>query len=143
MKVFSFWNQWNQCRLISRAFTVMVEGSIQHAVDDGRSMACCRTLVARFSTLVFHEPPDWDCRQHLDFRPIAVDRADNAWHQESEKSFLRVRTWILVQTSMPGRQTEGTQVWELIASLAHPSNYFTSVGSSVEILLIESLKENI
>ena len=40
LKMFSFWNQWNQCRLISRAFTVMVEGSIQHAVDDGRSMAC-------------------------------------------------------------------------------------------------------
>ena len=40
LKVFSFCIQWNQCRLISRAFTVMVEGSIQHAVDDGRSMAC-------------------------------------------------------------------------------------------------------
>ena len=40
LKMFPFWNQWNQCRLISRAFTVMVEGSIQHAVDDGRSMAC-------------------------------------------------------------------------------------------------------
>ena len=83
-----------------------------------------RALVAGFSTLVFHEPPDWACRQYLDFRPIAVDRADNVWHQESEKSFLRVRTWILVQISMPGRQTERTQVWELIASLAHPSNYF-------------------
>ena len=76
----------------------------------------CRALVAGFSTLVFHEPPDWDCRQHLDFRPIAVDRADNACHQESEKSFLSVRTWILVQMRVPGRQTVRTQVWELRAS---------------------------
>ena len=135
MKVFSFWNQWNQCRLISRAFTVMVEGSFQRAVDHGRSMACCRTLIGRFSALVFHEPPDWACRQCLDFRPIAVG---------IRKSFLRVRTWISVQISMPGRQTERTQVWELIASLAHRSNYFySSVGSSVEILLMESLKENV
>ena len=47
LKVFLFWNQWNQCRLISRAFTIMVKGSIQHAIDDGRSMACSSCIGRR------------------------------------------------------------------------------------------------
>ena len=38
---------WNQCRLISRAFTIMVKVSIQHVVDDGRSMACSPRVVCR------------------------------------------------------------------------------------------------
>ena len=63
---------------------------------DGLFAARCSPEFLCQSTVVFHEPPDWACRQHLDFRPIAVDRADNAWHQESEKSFLHVPTWILV-----------------------------------------------
>ena len=37
---------WNQCRLISRASTIMAKGNIQHVVD-GRSMACSPRVVRR------------------------------------------------------------------------------------------------
>ena len=36
--------------------------------------------------------PRWAYMARLDFRQIAVDRADNVWHQESGKSFPHVPT---------------------------------------------------
>ena len=43
LKMFSL---WDQCRLISRASTIMVKGNIQHVID-GRSMACSPRVVRR------------------------------------------------------------------------------------------------
>ena len=124
LKMFSFWNQWNQCRLISRAFTVMVEGSIQHAVDDGRSMACSPCVGRRIFYACLSRAPRLGLSAVFGLPSNRGRSSRQCMASGIRKSFLRVRTWISVQISMPGRQTERTQVWELIASLAHPSNCF-------------------